>query len=51
MKDVCIFEDKDYRKLLPLVYLRPVYQLRCGMVSLQEKIVRHYKQRLEEQLQ
>ena len=44
MRDVCIFEDKSYLQLLPLVYLKPVYQLRCGMVSLQEKIVRNYPQ-------
>lgn len=35
---VCIYEDKDYVKLLPLVYLRPVYDLRCGIFTLREKI-------------
>lgn len=44
MRDVCIFEDSGYSKLLPLVYLRPVYGLRCGIRTLQEKIVRQYPQ-------
>ncbi len=35
---VCIFEDTSFRNLLPLVYLRPVYELRCGALSLREKI-------------
>ncbi len=44
MRDICIFEDGHYSKLLPLVYLRPVYRLRCGMVTLEEKISRQYPQ-------
>ncbi len=39
---LCIFEDDRAEQFLPLVYLRPVYELRCGMTSLREKIVRAY---------
>ncbi len=35
---ICIFEDTLWRNFLPLVYLRPVYDLRCGTLSLREKI-------------
>ena len=33
-----IFEDRDYRRLLPLVYFRPVCDLRCGIRTLREKV-------------
>ena len=36
---LCIFEDNFYRRLLPLVYFRPVYDLRCGILTLREKIL------------
>ncbi len=39
---ICIFEDELYKKLLPLVYLRPVYDLKCGITTLREKIVRSF---------
>jgi UDP-N-acetylglucosamine diphosphorylase/glucosamine-1-phosphate N-acetyltransferase len=39
---LCIFEDNFYRRLLPLVYFRPVYDLRCGILTLREKILRRY---------
>ena len=39
---ICIFEDPQYAKLLPLVYTRPVYDLRCGILTLREKIHRAY---------
>ncbi|MCI0706890.1 MAG: GlmU family protein [Ignavibacteriae bacterium] len=39
---ICVFEDTHYEQLLPLVYTRPVYKLRCGISSLQEKIARRY---------
>jgi len=42
MSIICIFEDQFHRDLLPLVYCRPVYELRCGMTSLREKIARCY---------
>jgi UDP-N-acetylglucosamine diphosphorylase/glucosamine-1-phosphate N-acetyltransferase len=40
--NLCLFEDRYYRKLLPLVYLRPVYDLRCGILLLREKIIRRF---------
>jgi len=40
--NLCIFEDNGYTKLLPLTYLRPVYDLRCGINTIREKIVRAY---------
>ncbi len=39
---ICIFEGIYYKNLLPLVYLRPVYDLRCGILSLRSKIERAY---------
>jgi UDP-N-acetylglucosamine diphosphorylase/glucosamine-1-phosphate N-acetyltransferase len=42
MGTICIFEDKGYTRLLPLVYMRPVYGLRCGIGTILEKILRKY---------
>jgi UDP-N-acetylglucosamine diphosphorylase/glucosamine-1-phosphate N-acetyltransferase len=39
---LCIFEDDRAEQFLPLTYFRPVYELRCGMTSLREKILRAY---------
>jgi UDP-N-acetylglucosamine diphosphorylase/glucosamine-1-phosphate N-acetyltransferase len=39
---LCVFEDNLYRRLLPLVYFRPVYDLRCGILTLREKLHREY---------
>jgi UDP-N-acetylglucosamine diphosphorylase/glucosamine-1-phosphate N-acetyltransferase len=39
---IMLFEDEHCDQLLPLAYLRPVYELRCGTVTLREKIVRAY---------
>ena len=39
---ICIFEDQHYRQLVPLVYTRPVYDLRCGALTLRQKIQRAY---------
>ena len=36
---ICVFEDRYYRNFLPLTYLRPIYELRCGAVTLLEKIL------------
>lgn len=35
---IVLFEDEQYKNLLPLVYLRPVWELRCGALTLAEKI-------------
>ena len=42
MKSVCIFEDDSYKNFLPLVYNRPVYELRCGIYSFLERIILLY---------
>ncbi len=42
ISSICIFEDNFYRRLLPLVYFRPVYDLRCGILTLREKILRGF---------
>ena len=39
---ICIFEDAQIDRMFPLAYMRPVYDLRCGISSLREKIVRAY---------
>jgi UDP-N-acetylglucosamine diphosphorylase / glucose-1-phosphate thymidylyltransferase / UDP-N-acetylgalactosamine diphosphorylase / glucosamine-1-phosphate N-acetyltransferase / galactosamine-1-phosphate N-acetyltransferase len=38
---ICLFEDSSYSRLHPLVYFRPTYNLRCGILTLREK-VQHY---------
>jgi len=38
---ICLFEGIYYSRLLPLVYFRPTYDLRCGILTLREK-VQHY---------
>ena len=40
MKTV-LFEDEKYHQLLPLVYFRPVWELRCGAYLLCEKMKDH----------
>jgi len=39
---LCVFEDPGYTQLLPLVYLRPTWDLRCGILTLGEKIERAF---------
>jgi len=39
---LCLFEDQYVRRLLPLVYTRPVYDLRCGILTLGEKLKKRY---------
>ncbi len=36
--NICVFEDRYYRNLLPLVYFRPVCELRCGTNNLLHNI-------------
>ena len=40
--DMIIFEDDDKQKLLPLVYMRGVKDLRCGIFTLEEKITKAF---------
>ncbi|MFN8500332.1 GlmU family protein [Kouleothrix sp.] len=35
---VVLFEDEGYRLLLPLVYSRPVFELRCGLFTARERL-------------
>ncbi|MFA5832222.1 MAG: GlmU family protein [Bacteroidota bacterium] len=37
-KQICLFEDIYLPNLLPLVYFRPTFNLRCGILSLKEKV-------------
>lgn len=39
---VVIFEDEGYKNLLPLVYLRPTYDLLCGVLTIKEKIEKYF---------
>jgi len=39
---ICVFEDHHYSKLYPLSLTRPVFDLRCGILTLREKIDRHF---------
>ncbi len=41
VNSICLFEGIYYSRLLPLVYFRPTYDLRCGILTLREK-VQHY---------
>ncbi len=42
MKNICIFEDDNSRNLHPLSYVRPVFDLRTGILSLKEKIEKNF---------
>jgi UDP-N-acetylglucosamine diphosphorylase / glucose-1-phosphate thymidylyltransferase / UDP-N-acetylgalactosamine diphosphorylase / glucosamine-1-phosphate N-acetyltransferase / galactosamine-1-phosphate N-acetyltransferase len=42
MSGICIFEDEGYAGLLPLTWFKPVFDLRCGMTTIYEKIKRYY---------
>ncbi len=39
---IVLFEDMGYKDLLPIAYFRPVWELRCGICTLGEKIKRFY---------
>ena len=40
---ICLFEDENWQSLTPLAYFTPVYELRCGIFTLKEKIENHFK--------
>mgnify|MGYP000925469157 FL=1 len=40
---VCIFEGEQYKHLYPLVYMHPIYDLRCGIKTIKEKIFDYFK--------
>jgi len=39
---VCIFEDERCESLYPLSLTRPVFQLKCGQITLRERILRSF---------
>jgi len=39
---VCIFEDSHYPQLYPLTLTRPVFDLKCGIFSLKEKLLHSF---------
>jgi len=39
---ICLFEDEGFSRLLPLVYFRPVYDLRCGAQLLRERVTQYF---------
>lgn len=40
---ICIFEDAKFKNFLPLTYFRPVYDLRCGVLTIAEKIEKYFQ--------
>ena len=40
---ICLFEDEKWHSLTPLAYFAPVYELRCGIFTLKERIERYFK--------
>ena len=40
--NIIIYEDEGYKNFLPLCWTRPVYDLKCGINTLAEKIIRQY---------
>jgi UDP-N-acetylglucosamine diphosphorylase/glucosamine-1-phosphate N-acetyltransferase len=45
-KYLCIFEDEAGEDLRPLTHLHPVFELRCGMFTLRERIARFFPEAL-----
>ena len=39
---ICIFEDEGYESLYPLSLTRAVFQLKCGQITLRERILRSF---------
>jgi UDP-N-acetylglucosamine diphosphorylase/glucosamine-1-phosphate N-acetyltransferase len=42
MKAIVLFEDSGYINLLPLVYFRPTWEIRCGALTLREKLQKYF---------
>ncbi len=42
VESICLFEGIYYSHLLPLVYFRPTYELRCGILTLREKVMHYF---------
>ncbi|MDP2037974.1 MAG: putative sugar nucleotidyl transferase, partial [Ignavibacteria bacterium] len=41
-KSICVFEDEKFENLLPIVFLHPVYDLLCGILTLREKVMHNF---------
>jgi len=41
-RTICLFEDAGWNNLNPLVYFIPVYELRCGILTIKEKVEKHF---------
>lgn len=41
-ENICVFEDSKFSQLFPLVYCRPVFELKCGILTLEERIKKYY---------
>lgn len=39
---ICVFEDSQYSKLVPLIHTRTAFELRCGLFTPLERVVKHY---------
>ncbi len=39
---LCLFEDELYANFLPLTYIRPVFDLRCGIQLIREKLTKRF---------
>ena len=35
---ITFFEDQGFRAFLPLTYSRPIYDMRCGIYTLRERV-------------
>lgn len=44
---IILFEDESFRSFLPLVYSRPIFDVRCGIWTLRERIEMAYQVRPE----
>ena len=42
MQHICVFEDSQHSQLIPLVYTRPVFELRCGLFTTLERTIKRY---------
>lgn len=41
-RSICLFEDGNWFNLNPLVYFIPTYELRCGILTLKEKVEKYF---------
>lgn len=41
-RQIIIFEDEDFRNLLPIAHTRPVFDIRCGVDTLADKAIQAY---------